>query len=346
MKVVIQIAIATSCLALLGQSQAVAQTGRVQATFSSHPTAQSKVINIFQLASQGKQSQAVPSSQEALPTTQPSQPAEATAQQDPVNDIPAVKPAVDPFFDPFAEPLLAAPLVIEDSQNTDPSDASPSLNQETEATQLPLPSVELEELPIAREAIPQTNYQILTAQVNNMVAGPFNSPINWVNKGRPSTKPDDQEYTPSNLNRFSSKPLTHFVRYKSPPQPVINLMQPAIIQVPVQIRVVQTYFDYPIYPYAPIYRPRSIASTGLNPHFPEEYQAPVGQYPAPAVYHMAPPSWSTQQGLYQVPDVNLVGNQSNSRDFVSYPHNFISYPLQSNGGLQIQSFPLSRRMDR
>ncbi|MBL8892406.1 MAG: hypothetical protein JNL67_20690 [Planctomycetaceae bacterium] len=182
----------------------------------------------------------------------------------------------------------------------------------------------------------------------------WGSSISWVglnNRAKPkSNLPEGNARVGG--GRSASAPLSRTFRRPSPPAPVIAPFQPAIVHIPVQIQVVPMYVDH--YHYWP---------TGFD--FPGGYFGTPSVVPplppAPVPYGgsaVPPPSVPlstnfgidrrlhvpTDQRMQYISEVNLVGNVSNSINFVSYPLNHHSYPANRVYGVQVQTFPVHRRL--
>jgi hypothetical protein len=206
--------------------------------------------------------------------------------------------------------------------------------------QIPADEVDAEVLPDSRE----------TAQQAPRTPG-----ISWVglkDRARPRPEPTDRDDRSLTHDRRPSRPLSYAVRRPSPPPPVINVFQPAIVQVPFHIQVVPMYVEH----YPTWFGP----ATPWPHYFGQPSVVPIDPSPLPGYYGSATPTGParvrhpdgidhrlhvpTDQPMFFVPDVNLVPQQSNSVDYVSFPHNFHSYPRQPGYGVNFQTFPVHRRL--
>lgn len=234
----------------------------------------------------------------------------------------------------------------------------------TEATQdvvgerLPGLAIEQEwELPPSLDVEPET----LPDSRETQVGGTPDYSVNWVGLNNRAKPRDRQvgEIGRVGRDRLPSSTLSHVVRRPSPPPPVINVFKPAVVHVPVHIQVVPMYVEhfhwglpYPwANPYAPAYAPPmyfgqpSLVAPDPAPESPYGTSAlppmPLSQDPTGSGidprYHVP-----TDQPMFRVREVNLVGPVSNSINFVSYPLNYHSYPAQRGYGVQVQTFPVTR----
>jgi hypothetical protein len=165
-------------------------------------------------------------------------------------------------------------------------------------------------------------------------------------------------------DRPVSRPLSYSVRRPSPPPPVINVFQPALVQIPFQVQVVPMYVEhYPTWfsPATPWpHHFRHPHDFGHPRYFGQPSVVPVDPTARPNYYDTATSARPTRyrhpdgldpripvptdQPMFFLPDVNLVPQQSNSVDFVSFPHNVYSYPRQQGYGVNFQTFPVHRRL--
>lgn len=251
--------------------------------------------------------------------------------QDPVPS----KPPADPFSD------LPLPSQTSSGSNVD-QETLPAAEKKQDADDLFSGQQALEDLPAPRQ--PSASQDPTNIEL---------PPTNWINLGwvdEPSAPASQSQAT----RTTRALPAATY-RRPSPPTPTINMMHPAIIQVPMTIRVVRSHVGYPYF--APVYPPRyyGYASPGYGspgygePNYPDYYgpstygsegRSGAGQQ-FDYSYHRA-----TDQRLKYSRDPNLVGFPSHSVNYVGYPMNYLSYPANPHYGLHYQSFPVTRRLDR
>jgi len=350
--------------AILCSSSAVAQNLGLAPTWPAAPENSAKVVSIYPIGHpttsaaspdpRANTTQSPPSDKAAGPGTHDRRGVTSLVEVLPAKIGPEIfgQPQ-DPAQDPPLENLPPPPV---DQLPT------PQLGITDDDHQEDLPPPSLETLPDSRE----------------VAADPWSRPIesypvNWVvvrgaepaaRGDRPRQSGEGTETEAGTAYRNGRRlptgaPLSRVVRRPTPPPPVINPTRPAIVHLPVQIQVIPTYFDFPVWHVPPILAPRYQAPSPvrqgmdrdwLPPHYDSEYHEggppqssipPQRQRPAGLNPGLHPVS---DQPLFYLPDVNLVGGQSNSTDFVSYPHNFLSYPSRPVYGIYIQSFPVSRRL--
>lgn len=335
---------------------------RVSAKSAGYQPRQASVVNIFALAPSQPAKEPVDPFSDIRPTTSPS------VKQDPVaqpsaevtpessiqeKDLPALaSPAQGtPTQAPFSDlPNLQSANAFVGTEA--PNDAAAVQELIPPGEELPAgQGSELESLPAPQLPPPtpsmgpsQSGMVILTGDVSGL------PPLNYMNRGQ-ATKSNNPTSSSSQLpTRMKTLP-TAVYRRPSRPTPTINMMQPAIVQVPATIRVIPTYVGYPYYPaYYPYpypYFPAPPAATDSKLH--STYGRDSGGSEGISgrgqqfdySYHRA-----TDQNMFYSRDPNLVGYNSHSVNYVSYPHNYLSYPSNSHYGLHIQSFPVTRRLDR
>lgn len=235
-----------------------------------------------------------------------------------------------------------------------------SIHQDVAATQdvesLPggevLPGLEnSQELVIPQDNEPETLPDSREANANP--AAKYS--VTWVglnNRAKPKTEAAGQGNGHVGRDRAPSSSLSRTFRRPSPPPPVINPFQPAFVHVPVPIQVVPMYVDhYHYWPGVPGVPSDYFGLPSVVPTLPPVPGPYSGSYftppPAPTPmtfgidrrFHVP-----TDQPMRYIPEVNLVGNVSNSINFVSYPLNHHSYPAYRAYGVQVQTFPVHRRL--
>lgn len=349
-------------------------------TYRSQTGSSHKVVNIFHSAGYRQDA----ASETPVPVDPFTDPLPLDALQETSNNTePATAnplPELDllpaPKTVPLPDPFLADP-----DPNAVP-DATP-LQEGADAT-TPREPLPWEELPSALNTTAQENSDNqprggfdANSNAQSMIqplvrpTGTNLLPVNWinmppVNRSRESASAaraqaaagDASEASPlwadsQTPNRRPYQSLSFRFKSAPQPQPLLSPLHPAVVHIPVRIQVVPTFFDYPFYgfyrPIVPIYIPvYSDNYRRSNEGFlPDYYRNPQGAN-APTSgseidYRMHP---LTDQRPQHVSDPNLIGQASNSVDFVGYPHNFYSYPGRSVHGVYIQSFPVSNRMDR
>lgn len=256
---------------------------------------------------------------------------------------------------------IAGPLSRQDEGSGATTAAAPV--QDVVGERLPGLTIEQDpqwELPPRLDVEPET----LPDSRETQVGGTADYTVNWVGLNN-RTKPRDRQVGDSGRvgrDRLPSNTLSHVVRRPSPPPPVINVFKPAVVHVPVHIQVVPMYVEhyhwglpYPwgATPYVPHYAPPmyfgqpSLVPADPAPESPysDSVLPPLSSQPPSALplggldphYHVP-----TDQPMFRVREVNLVGPVSNSVNFVSYPLNYHSYPAQRGYGVQVQSFPVTR----
>lgn len=224
----------------------------------------------------------------------------------------------------------------------------PGLGGDRELALPELASPQLEALPQSRESSVGHGHDGNGHDIANY-------PISWVglNNRAPARKPATEDGG-IGRDRLPLAPMNRAYRRPSPPPPVINPFQPAIVHVPVHIQVVPTFVEvYPGWGWDPIYGPTSPGYFG-RPSLAPSPREPGSPYAAPELPSTTAPGpisdvnprfhSPTDQPMFRMADVNLVGRQSNSTDFVSYPFNFHSYPSRPTYGVYFQTFPVSRRL--
>ncbi len=259
---------------------------------------------------------------------------------------------------------IAGPLSRQDEVPGTPNGTVPTGNaplQDGVGERLPGLAIEQEwELPPRLDVEPET----LPDSRETQVGGTPDYSVNWVGLNN-RTKPRDRqvgEIGRVGRDRLPSSTLSHVVRRPSPPPPVINVFKPAVVQVPVHIQVVPMYVEhyhwglpYPwgATPYAPPYAPPvyfgqpSLVPADPAPESPygDSVLSPLSsQLPSALPLGGVDPGYHvpTDQPMFRVREVNLVGPVSNSVNFVSYPLNYHSYPAQRGYGVQVQTFPVTR----
>lgn len=198
---------------------------------------------------------------------------------------------------------------------------------------------EPETLPESREAIA------------NAKPGSFISWVGLNNRAKP--KADATNGNPQvGGARTVAAPLSRLYRRPTPPRPVIAPFQPAFVHIPVQIQVVPMYVDHYHYWPTDFGMPSGYFGTpSLVPALPPVPSPYSGSAPTPPPVLM-PTNFGidrrlhvpTDQRMHYISEVNLVGNVSNSVNFVSYPLNHHSYPAYRGYGVQVQTFPVHRRL--
>ncbi|MDP1561711.1 MAG: hypothetical protein Q8M16_09965, partial [Pirellulaceae bacterium] len=176
--------------------------------------------------------------------------------------------------------------------------------------------------------------------------------VTWVglnNRAKPKAEAAGQGNGRVGRDRAPGSSLSRTFRRPSPPPPVINPFQPAFVHVPVHIQVVPMYVDhYHYWPGLPSVPSHYFGAPSVAPALPP-VPAPYGSSVAPPP-SLLPESFGidrrvhvpTDQPMQYVREVNLVGNVSNSINFVAYPLNHHSYPAYRAYGVQFQTFPVHR----
>lgn len=265
---------------------------------------------------------------------------------------------------PIAGPLSRQDEVQEALNATTPTGNPPTVpspTQDVVGERLPGLAIEQEwELPPSLDVEPET----LPDSRETQVGGTPDYSVNWVGLNNRAKPRDRQvgEIGRVGRDRLPSSTLSHVVRRPSPPPPVINVFKPAVVHVPVHIQVVPMYVEhfhwglpYPwASPYAPAYAPPMYfgqPSLVAPDPAPESPYGTLALPPTPPMPLSQDPTGSgidpryhvpTDQPMFRVREVNLVGPVSNSINFVSYPLNYHSYPAQRGYGVQVQTFPVTR----
>lgn len=201
--------------------------------------------------------------------------------------------------------------------------------------------------------IPQEDEPEALPDSREIIANPESRfAVAWVGlnqRAKPKTDVADQAGTRVGQDRLPGPSLSRVFRRPSPPPPVISPFQPAFVQVPVHIQVVPMYVEhYHYWQGVPNMPSHYFGSPSVAPALP-----PI---PVPYGSSVAPPPLSrpdsfgidgrvhvpTDQPMQYVREVNLVGNVSNSVNFVAYPFNHHSYPAYRAYGVQFQTFPVHR----
>lgn len=198
---------------------------------------------------------------------------------------------------------------------------------------------EPETLPESREAIANENP---------------GSNISWVglnNRAKPKAGAAN-DHPRVGGERKANAPLSRSYRRPSPPPPVIAPFQPAFVHIPVHIQVVPMYVDHYHYWPSDFGIPGDYFGTPsvvpALPPLPTPYGGPaITPPPVPLSTNFGIDRRlhvPTDQRMHYISEVNLVGNVSNSVNFVSYPLNHHSYPAYRGYGVQVQTFPVHRRL--
>lgn len=331
------------------------------------------VVNIFSLPAKPSNAQdstptvdqtAAPKSETATPAETESTPTESTpsAPVDPFAELPLQEssnqelpkkspqpPTDSTLIDPFDEPL-PEPHVEPFRPNSSLQESA--FQKASEETNLQLSDMPLNVDPFtqdtqdspALEALPAPVAPRQVTQAHNMPlsnsAFPTLSPgVSWAHLQAPPIDKNSE----SNYQQLPKRGLkTATIRRPAAPTPTISIGQPAIVHVPVQIKVIPTYFDFPYYPYYPAYyQPRQLPKPAYDSS--EYYGNPKTRSAGEYDYSYLSP---TDQKLYRHQDPNLVGFDSRAVNYVGYPLNYFSRPVSNHYGVHVQSFPTSRRFDR
>lgn len=212
-----------------------------------------------------------------------------------------------------------------------------------------LPGLERsQELVIPQEAEPEA-----LPDSREIIANPESRfAVAWVGlnqRAKPKTDTADQAGNRVGQGRVPSHSMSRVFRRPSPPPPVISPFQPAFVQIPVHIQVVPMYVEHNHYWHGiPSVPGHYFGAPSVAPALPP-VPAPYGSSVAPPP-SQRPDSFGidrrvhvpTDQPMQYVREVNLVGNVSNSVNFVAYPLNYHSYPAYRAYGVQFQTFPVHR----